>query len=640
MKALFNEVVKLKYSPLHFFTFTGLFVIFTSQAWSQAPGIFTPPAPAPGQSPTPAKNTTVIEKQPEKSQKNFLGSDIPFLDPSTEIISWNGKMWNINNNRIFRARFEKYLNAKAQTEKEDEDYREVLTQIMNLLAPDKINSPNIDEAWGLLPKASSFRLDANLCDSLANTVYGVWLSKRQDHRLEKANHALERQLDMARWNAGQSATSETLKTPPRNPKMAKVWQHEMETRRDIRMQPFVTRITELETMKKANKLKQEASEIQSKIEFQTLIVQLFMQRRFQHVVIGSRFYRGVFGDGDTTLKLEGEAKKFFADYSGMPPTLGVLDSLANEAMRDVREGVEAYTFLLKKGELASATQRLGETFLLGEYMPEVRLLSREDKRKALTFAQKSNRLLSTLEVRDYGQAEKLVEELEKMAKDFDSSKARAAINTAKTISTMHLTKARAAAMNGDSETLEKEVKKAGETWPQNPELTKLTSKIYSQAEVQQQALADLDRLISQKNYRQIFDDKIRYIAATALYPERQEQLKGILEDMQTIEGAIIRANEISKREDYAGAWESVEQAFLKFKSHNDPKLNEVRANLTTEAADFVRSIRTAQQLEEKEQIGSSLAWYLRAQKLYPMSQFASEGIERMVKHILPKEREE
>ena len=68
---------------------------------------------------------------------------------------------------------------------------------------------------------------------------------------------------------------------------------------------------------------------------------------------------------------------------------------------------------------------------------------------------------------------------------------------------------------------------------------------------------------------------------------------------------------------------------------DDTKLNELRANLTTEAAEFVRSIRTAQQLEQKDQLGSSLAWYLKAQKLYPPSEFAQEGIQRLVQKIIP-----
>ena len=52
--------------------------------------------------------------------------------------------------------------------------------------------------------------------------------------------------------------------------------------------------------------------------------------------------------------------------------------------------------------------------------------------------------------------------------------------------------------------------------------------------------------------------------------------------------------------------------------------------------DFVRTLRTAEKLGEKGVIGSSLAWYLKARKLYPASDFAEEGINRLVKEVLPE----
>ncbi len=156
--------------------------------------------------------------------------------------------------------------------------------------------------------------------------------------------------------------------------------------------------------------------------------------------------------------------------------------------------------------------------------------------------------------------------------------------------------------------------------------------IFTQADVLQNALVDLDRLLSQRNYRQIFDDKMRFIAATALDTKRQETLKDVLEKMQMIEAAIIRSSEMLKRGDAAGAWENAERVNQQFPDDN--KLNQLRANLTTEASEFVRALKIAKQLEEKDQTGSSLAWYLKAQKLYPPSEFAQEGINRLVKKIL------
>ena len=126
---------------------------------------------------------------------------------------------------------------------------------------------------------------------------------------------------------------------------------------------------------------------------------------------------------------------------------------------------------------------------------------------------------------------------------------------------------------------------------------------------------------------------MRFIAAVTLDPKRADQLKKVLGDMEKIETALMEADARSKQGDFAGAWENVEKTYKDFP--DDSKLNDMRATLTTEAPDFVHTLRTAEDLEQKDEVGSSLAWYLKAQKIYPSSEFAHEGIDRTVKKILP-----
>jgi hypothetical protein len=314
-------------------------------------------------------------------------------------------------------------------------------------------------------------------------------------------------------------------------------------------------------------------------------------------------------------------------------SLSQIDSLANEAIRDINEGVDAYKFLLEQGELQSATERLAETFALGEYMPSVRLLPREAKRRALEYSQKTNELLAALEVNDLTRAEKLLNEIEGMAKDFDTSKPLAKIETAKTISSMHLAKARNAAVSGDKAAMEAELRSAAEIWPRNPALAEVGNTIFTQSDVQQQAMNDFERLLSQNNHRQIYNDKLRFIAASAMYPEKQQQLNVVLQRMAAVEGAILKAKEIAGRGDPAGAWESVEAAQKEFP--DDTELNQLRASLTTQAADFVQTLAKAEALEKQSQPGPSLAWYLQARKKYPASTFARAGIDRLSAQVLP-----
>jgi hypothetical protein len=592
--------------------------------------------------PTPASSTNQNQPAANKSanssgENKFLGKDIPLFDPSNEIATWDGHGWNLNQNRIFEARFEKYLNAPEEMTATNQQYQAVLDQILDLLSPERVSMTSVDEAFRRLPRASSFDIDAHLCDALADAVYSVWRAQDASQRLARANEALEQERKANEWNARVASQGIKLDAPPpsKSKEAAAEWSKQQQLARDTAMEPYTTRLAEIIATIKTNQAKKELTLLEAKIEFQALFVQLFLQRRFQHVLIGTRFYRAVFTSGEGKLQVGTDTKDLFSKSTGLPPTVGTLDALAHEAIRDVRESVQSFRFLLQKNELQSATKRLAEAFSVGEFLPEVRTLPRDEKRRVLDFSQKNYQLISAIEVKDYGLAEKLVKELTAMAKDFDDSKPLAAIETARTVSGMHLAKARNAALSGDKATLETELKEATELWPRNPALAEVSGLIFSQGDVQQRALVDLDQLISQHNMRQIYDDKLRFIAAAAMYPDRQAQLKKVLDQMQIVETAMIQAGEIEKHGDYAGAWETLEKVFKQ--DPDDSKLNQMRANLTTEAADFVRTLRTAQNLEEKGEVGSSLAWYLKARQIYPGSEFAQDGIKRLVAKVLPEE---
>ncbi|MBN8709096.1 MAG: hypothetical protein BGO12_08680 [Verrucomicrobia bacterium 61-8] len=624
----------MKFSPL-ILLLAGASIAFAQGDVSSEfkPGQSSPAQPAPANS---GGSSAPASGGGNGGGSSFLGKDTPVFDPGSEIVSWDGKNWNINNNRLLEARFEKYLNAPPAVSSADAEYQKLLQTIMDKLAPGRVTPKSSDEAFQLLAQASQYPDDARLCDAIANQVYSAWLARKNGDRVNAANRSLEDERKRLEWNARVTAKENALdKTTGGSAKgsNAAATTQSKQLENDMEMQPIITRLAEVNALMKANQLKKEVAELQVKIEFQALIIQHFLQRRFQHVLIGTRFYRSIFSDGDSQLRVGEDAKSLFAKTTGMPPTVGTLDSTANEIIRDVRQGIDAFKFLLEKNELESATKRLAETFLIGEYLPEVRTLDREDKRRALAFVKTSNQLISAIDVKDYTLAEKLVKQLGETAKDFDSSKPTAAIETARQVSAMHIAKARNAAVSGDKATLETELRSATQIWPRNPALTEVSGLIFSQADVQSRALVDFDQLLSQKNHRQIYDDKMRFIAATAMYPDKQEQLRQVLDEMQHIETAIIQAQEIEKRGDYAGAWESAEKAFRQYPDDN--KLNQLRADLTTKAAEFVRALRQAEDLEKRNQPGSSLAWYLKAQSAYPSSDFAREGVQRLTKELFP-----
>jgi hypothetical protein len=324
--------------------------------------------------------------------------------------------------------------------------------------------------------------------------------------------------------------------------------------------------------------------------------------------------------------------------AGLSPTVSTLESLANEAMREVQTSVQSFHSLLGLGELRSATERLRDALLIGEFLPEVRTLPFERKRRVLRFAQKSNELLSALDVKDYTTAAELLNGpggLRAMAPDFDASKASALIETSRNAARLHLARARNAAIAGDKAVFEAALKEAAAIWPNNPELQEVASKAFSQGDQMAQTLLELEQLLSQKNLRRIAEEPGRFLAATqGASPEKQAQVKKILEDFKTIEAALLAAKEMDRQGNPSGSWESVDKAARTFP--DDLQLNQARALYTTKAADFVRTIQSAQEHETRQELATSLAWYLKAQRLYPKSDTAEEAVQRLKALLLPK----
>ncbi|MFK5921570.1 MAG: hypothetical protein QM496_05280 [Verrucomicrobiota bacterium] len=599
-----------------------------SVAFSQ---VFTPP----GQKPPASNNNNTTTVNTKSSggggQKQMLGNDVPFFDPGSETFAFDGKNWNINNNRVFAARFEKYLNAPPSESKEDQAYRAVMREVLDALSPHR--KPNLPKAVALLEGASKFEQDARLCESLANAVYRVWLAKKSVGDLKRINKELEKQRKQLDWKFEQwnkPSAMESGKGGKEKSKPATV-------SNAGQVQRFVQRITEVEANRVKNMAKMELSQIQAKLEFQALILQFFMQRRFEHVIMAARIYTEFFRDGNGKLNFEkgSDIEKSFSESLGFSPTVTTLDSFANEAIRDVNEGVQSFEYLIEQENLDGASKRLAESFMAGEYMPKIRTLEMEKKQKVAEYTRMSFQLLSALQVKDYTLSEELVKKMRDAAKDFDYSKPLQAIEIAKITSNMRIRTAKNAALKGENEVYEENIKAAAEIWPTNPVLKEQFNLIADQGDVMQQAKLEFDRLISTQSYRQIYNDKGRFIAATVDDAGRQEKLTQILTNIQEIEISLKQAEALSKGGNRYGAWEIVERVFKRFP--DDQPLGTKRSDLATDVAEFVGALKKAENLEERNQAGSSLAWYLKSRKIYPNSIFAQEGIGRLVDSILPDE---
>ncbi|MGE9267348.1 MAG: tetratricopeptide repeat protein [Verrucomicrobiales bacterium] len=623
--------------------------------------VYTPPTEDPKPQPTsPGSDTVVRSPQENAGGGSPFGQELPFFDSSTETISWNGTTWAASDNRLFAARFEKYLNEPEDQSAEAQEYRKTISEILDTLSPQREGGPNLYEAFKLLPRASSYPGDAKLCDSLANSLYTALLA-RKDVRGTKAMLAAmdeekARLISKGDWKARNDRDNSLSKARPTGSQTAdptpipgvptdttdnsatndqEVSHAPGRGTNSLEYQEYIRRLQEIEIQKKAHELQSGVKTELAKMQYQALMVQFFLQRRFQHVIIASRFYNQIWKDGDGTLYLDekSDVNQLFTESLGVSPTVSTLDSLANEAMRDVDKGVEAFLFLVERDELQSASKRLSESYMIGEFMPSIGTLPREKKRKVQEFVRGYYTLVNAIDAKDYSKARQLVEELNSKAADFDSTKAEAAIATYTRASDMSIMMAKNHLAAQDTEKAREEIKKAMEVWPQNPKLAEFDQLVEAGGSMVK-ARNDFDRLFAEENYREVVKRQYEFAPAIQGDEEREGKFRQVLGNIQQIEAAVAGSKKYSSGGMLYAAWEELEGVHERFP--DDPVLNQELTALAPQVADFTMALKRADDFEKNGQIGSALSWYYKAKSLHPTSDLAESGIARLINHIIPE----
>ena len=589
---------------------------------------------------TDPKSTTIINQEPERSDQPFLGTDVPIFNPGTEVFSWDGQNWNINNNRLMRARFEKYLNTPPDNDKDDNEYREVVKMILDSLSPHKKGNKHLQNAVSLLPRASNYRIDANLCDSLSQAILGVYYGQKNANALAGQNAALNKERKLLNWNV-EVATSENLIDEARRKSSNNDENNDTRVNQGKnisntgRVAGYIQRLAEIEALRIANKTKIGISEIQAKIEYQALILQFAVQRRWEHVLIATRIYRRLFRDGDGVIEIKenSDADKMLAKGLGLTPTVTSLDMFASEVIREVDEAIIAFEFLAEKNELETASKRLAEAFYIGEYLPRIRTLDLEKKQHVQKFVRESDSLLSAMDIRDYSTASQIIENMRETALDFNFSKAKAGIEFYTNISNTSIAQAKIAAQKGNTEEYKKQMKEAIQAWPLNPLIKEQNDLFSSIADVQVTTLNELDTLLAQGNRREIMKNRGRFIAAVQNDTKRTNDLEAVLNEVLSLEQEIAKIQGLNENNNPWGAWEISRKAQDKFS--NDNELLRLSVELGEEVSSFIRVLKKAEKLERDKHDGMSLTWYLKAKSIYPKSSYAKSGINRILNNILP-----
>jgi hypothetical protein len=607
--------------------------------------VYTPPAPPvqqPQAAPPPQDTAAAPAKQ---SSPGMLGQEIPMLDPAAETITVGGVAIPLGDNRLLKARFEKYLSQPPESDEAAATYRETISEILATISPFRSGGPNLYEAFKLLPSASSYPGDANLCGSLAESIYMAMLAKQDVNSLKRLNETIEQEkssiIAEGDWKARHERDKQLTNPQPASAN-AKAATRNNQTpgtgNNSLRYADTLRRIAEIEALKKANIVRTEAQTLKTKAQYQVSMIQWFVQRRYEHVLMAARFYNQIWKDGDTTLRIDknSDVSKLFSESVGVSPTVASLDSLSNEAIREVAKYVEAFDLMLSRDELHSASQRLMEAYALGEYLAPVATLPLEKKRRVLEYVRDLHELYGTLQARDYTKTKELADRLKANAKDFPSSKVDSAIAAYTLASDLAIEEAKAHLMARESDKAAEKIKAATEIWPTNPKLSEVRTLITNSSGLVT-VRNDFDRLLGEGNFREIHRRQYEIAPVIQGDAAREDAFKQIMTNLMKIEAALGKASEFSKVGQSYAAWEQL--AELREQFPDDPKLGRELELLAPQVADFTKALDKARQFENRtpKQTGSALSWYLKARSIHPQSKLAEDGTKRLVQEILPAE---
>lgn len=609
------------------------------------------------------------------------------INPENGTFNWKGHSYDLGQFRIFRGRFERYLSLPPT--RDETAYAGTLNQITELLSTRNGDgaAANVVEAWKLLYRASDYDADGGNSLGVANQVFNAWRIRDEKQALTVAQNELERIRKEQQGNvvygadaiasaAGRSVTDSVSSaallgnlstgnatnsnadtnnqtgttgttnanskgnpgnngrtnnnTGSQQPKTGQVGTGDVfgPTGQLFRARELAETEAKIQALSVAGLL----SVTQAKLQFQSQIMSLFLQRRFQHCLIAASFYRFIFKGSHQNLEVGKKDLATFLPASDLAFTVETIEFLAREAMNDVNSGMASVRASYDDSRKVAALERLQETFFLGEYLPSVTQFETSRKESLLTLYRKIDEARKLADLRDYDAVVKINDEITGLTGDFRGGEVNAAVRSAQRMSSLALSAAQQCAAGGDYPKAQEFVEKAAQLWPLNPAIKSYTDNMASQANMGTQAALFFDEAFNRKDYRRIYEKRAELAVAFLSDQERGPQLKGVIDRMARVEIYLAQAQELLAQNNAFASWESLVGATAF--APDDVELNHRMAQLAPRVANFIGRLDQATRYEDSKNYAASLTSYLAAQDLYPASQLARVGVGRVTGLIM------
>ena len=351
--------------------------------------------------------------------------------------------------------------------------------------------------------------------------------------------------------------------------------------------------------------------------------QFLQQRRFQHALVLCGFYQIIFKAQQ--LEVGKDQLQAFFPNSDLSFTVDTIAFVANEAINDIRKGVDSVNTAYEEDRQLVALERLQETFFLGEYVPELNLIPKDQRRHLLDLYRAMIEANELAEAKDYNGVSEMAEQIQVLANDFPVNRVLSSIETVKSMSDMAVFAASQYRNLGEIDKARSELQTAIEIWPSNPRRE-------FQQETTRMALPVAGVILDNFAGVRIFAASTRIEWSPVLAaedPQRRPLLMEVIDQVSRIELLVAQSAELILKAALCSLGALAEAALI----NEDDVTNKARAELGR-VADFVRYLGRAQRQAENDLPAGSLAAYLIAQDIYPASRICREGIEVQAKRIM------
>lgn len=577
----------------------------------------------------------------------FLEMADRVFDPSSDSMdfengsfSWKGKTFNIAEQRAFRSRFERFLLASPS--EEEEQYARLMNDIRERLSvANDYSDEAILETWELLFRASRFDIDGGNSVIVANQVFNAWRVRKESRGASISKRELE---DIRKYQQEIVANRELMKKRLREKRQRESAVDSGDDGNsgaasdgggeDLVSEAAFRALDLAETEAKILALETESAStgVQAKLQFQSQIVSFLIQRRFEHALVLSGFYKWLFKGSHQELEVGKSQLEQFLPGSDLSYTVDSMSFIAREAVNDVESGVDAVNAAYDEGRTMIALERLQEVFFLGEYLTELNKIPAKQRRHLFELYRSLIEAGDLAEAKDYNELAALAGEIGELADDFPVTRVLSGIETAKSMSDMAVFAASQYRNVGQIDKAREELSQAIEIWPSNPSIREFQTETTKLATSGSKGKQVFDDLYERNERRAIYERRMELGFALSDDGERRPLLMEVVDEVGRIDLLVKQSQELVKQGEAYAAWELLVEA-AKIDGSDGP-MNQARAELSPRVSDFVQKLDRANRQAEEGHHAGALAAYLAAQDIYPASKICRVGIAREASAIM------